>query len=87
MDATFFQGVRAVIAESFERIHRSNLVGMGILPLQYINDQNAQILQLTGKELYSICLDTDLKPGQFISVEVCSSYYQLHATITNLFLL
>ncbi len=46
-------GVRAVIAESFERIHRSNLVGMGILPLQFLNGQNAESLGLTGEELYS----------------------------------
>ncbi len=47
-------GVRAVIAESYERIHRNNLVGMGVLPLQYVNGQNAASLGLTGKELYSI---------------------------------
>jgi aconitate hydratase len=47
-------GVRAVIAESYERIHRSNLVGMGILPLQYLEGQTAESLGLTGKETYSI---------------------------------
>ncbi|MGD0293237.1 MAG: aconitate hydratase AcnA [Terracidiphilus sp.] len=45
-------GVRAVIAESFERIHRSNLVGMGILPLQFAEGQNAESLELTGEEVY-----------------------------------
>ena len=45
-------GVRAVIAESFERIHRSNLVGMGILPLQFENGQNVESLKLTGEEVY-----------------------------------
>jgi aconitate hydratase len=45
-------GVRAVIAESFERIHRSNLVGMGILPLQFAEEQNAESLGLTGEEVY-----------------------------------
>jgi aconitate hydratase len=48
------QGVRAAIAESFERIHRSNLVGMGILPLQYVNDENAESLGLTGRETFDI---------------------------------
>ena len=48
------QGVVAVIAESFERIHRSNLVGMGILPLQFKKDENGKTLKLTGKEIYSI---------------------------------
>ena len=47
-------GVKAVIAESFERIHRSNLIGMGILPLQFINNINRKILKLKGSELISI---------------------------------
>ena len=47
-------GVRAVIAESYERIHRSNLVGMGILPLQFLPGENAETLKLTGEELFEI---------------------------------
>jgi aconitate hydratase len=47
-------GVRAVVAESFERIHRSNLVGMGILPLQFEAGQSAESLGLTGEEVYDI---------------------------------
>ncbi len=47
-------GVRAVIAESYERIHRSNLVGMGILPLQYLPSQSASVLGLTGEEVYDL---------------------------------
>ncbi len=47
-------GVRAVIAESYERIHRSNLVGMGILPLQFLAGQNAESLKLTGEEVFEI---------------------------------
>ncbi len=47
-------GIRAVIAESYERIHRSNLVGMGILPLQFKPGENVETLGLTGEELYSI---------------------------------
>src|SRR5437016_1010148 len=47
-------GVRAVIAESYERIHRSNLVGMGVLPLQFVNGQDAESLGLTGEEVYEI---------------------------------
>ena len=54
-------GVKAVIAESFERIHRSNLVGMGIIPLQYLPGQNAETLQLDGTETFDIDL-TDLEP-------------------------
>ena len=51
---TMLLGVRAVIAESFERIHRSNLIGMGVLPLQFKEGDNAQSLGLTGKESYEI---------------------------------
>ena len=47
-------GVKAVLAESFERIHRTNLVGMGVLPLQFLAGQNAQSLKLTGKESYHV---------------------------------
>ena len=62
-------GVRAVIAESFERIHRSNLIGMGILPLQFQPGQSADSLGLTGQETYSIeGLSNSLKPGQNVEV-------------------
>ena len=47
-------GVRAVIAESFERIHRTNLVGMGVLPLQFLPGDTAATLKLTGKELFHV---------------------------------
>ena len=50
----YLQGVRAVIAESFERIHRSNLVGMGILPLQFVEAASAASLGLTGRETFDI---------------------------------
>ena len=51
---TMLLGVKAVIAESFERIHRSNLIGMGVLPLQFKDGQNAQTLGLTGQETFEI---------------------------------
>ncbi|XP_076439282.1 cytoplasmic aconitate hydratase-like isoform X2 [Babylonia areolata] len=63
-------GVRAVIAESYERIHRSNLVGMGILPLQYLPGQTAQSLGLTGKETFTISVPQDLSTGQILDVQV-----------------
>lgn len=47
-------GVKAVVAESFERIHRSNLVGMGVLPLQFLAEQNRKALKLTGRETYDV---------------------------------
>ena len=63
------QGVKAVIAQSFERIHRSNLVGMGILPLQFRPGENAASLGLTGFETYDILgLDNDMQPGQEFTV-------------------
>jgi aconitate hydratase len=60
---TFLLGIRAVIAESYERIHRSNLVGMGVLPLQFKEGESAESLGLTGKEVYTITgLADDLRP-------------------------
>ncbi len=63
-------GVRAVLAESYERIHRSNLVGMGILPLQYPEGQNAHSLGLTGGEVYDILGIPQLRPGGAVTVRV-----------------
>jgi aconitate hydratase len=60
-------GVRAVIAESFERIHRSNLVGMGILPLQFADGQNAESLGLTGEEIYDFAGLSQLLASRFAS--------------------
>jgi aconitate hydratase len=66
---TALLGVRAVIAESFERIHRSNLVGMGVLPLQFVDGQTRGSLQLSGKETFSISgIAAGLRPGQRLSV-------------------
>ena len=65
---TYLLGVRAVIAESFERIHRSNLVGMGVLPLTYQLDQTAASLGLDGTETFSIEIPSDLEPRQDIVV-------------------
>ncbi|PVZ88254.1 aconitate hydratase AcnA [Serratia sp. S1B] len=64
-------GVKAVIAESFERIHRSNLVGMGVLPLQFVDGQTRQSLNLTGQEIISISgLSDHLQPHQSLQVHV-----------------
>ncbi|WP_258240542.1 aconitate hydratase AcnA [Pseudidiomarina homiensis] len=66
---TILLGVKAVIAESFERIHRSNLVGMGVLPLQFEDDQGVKAHGLTGNEQISIeGINEDLKPGQMLKV-------------------
>ena len=66
---TVLLGVKAVLAESYERIHRSNLVGMGVLPLEYKKGQTAQSLGLTGKEVFNITgLEKGLKPLQEVTI-------------------
>src|SRR5271166_4774195 len=65
-------GVRVALAESFERIHRSNLVGMGILPLQFLDDENAETTGLTGEEVYDVVglvdVLTNFAPGKTVKV-------------------
>ncbi|WP_062382067.1 aconitate hydratase AcnA [Pseudomonas abietaniphila] len=65
-------GVKAVIAESFERIHRSNLVGMGVLPLQFMNGQSRKTLELTGKEVLNITglTGATLQPGMNLTLQI-----------------
>ncbi len=70
---TVLLGVRAVIAESFERIHRSNLVGMGVLPLQFNEGENAASLKLDGVETFTIRDVAGIKPRQEVEVEVIES--------------
>src|SRR3712207_9291981 len=60
---SFLLGIKAVIAESFERIHRSNLIGMGVLPLQFANGENADSLGLSGRETYDVEGLGDLSAG------------------------
>jgi len=67
---TVLLGVRAVIAESFERIHRSNLVGMGVLPLQFRDGENAATYGLSGEEKYTIHGIAELQPRQDVEVKV-----------------
>jgi aconitate hydratase len=69
---SFLLGVRAVIAESFERIHRSNLIGMGVLPLQYAEGESAESLGLTGHESFDISGLADLEPGKELAVKATS---------------
>ncbi|XP_065354278.1 cytoplasmic aconitate hydratase-like [Calliphora vicina] len=73
----FLLGIKAVIAESYERIHRSNLVGMGIIPLQFLPGQNAETLNLNGREQYSISIpEQGLKPGQKVQVEADGNVFE-----------
>jgi aconitate hydratase len=69
---SFLLGVRAVIAESFERIHRSNLIGMGVLPLQFSEGESAESLGLTGHESFDIAGLAGLEPGKELTVKATS---------------
>ena len=66
-------GVKAVIARSFERIHRSNLVFMGVLPLEFPAGQDADSLGLTGEEVFDIDVPSDVEPLQMITVHVTAA--------------
>jgi aconitate hydratase len=70
---TVLLGVRAVIVDSFERIHRSNLVGMGVLPLNFMPGENAETLGLDGTETFTIKGVADIKPRQEMEVEVTAA--------------
>jgi aconitate hydratase len=71
---TFMLGIRAVIAESYERIHRSNLIGMGVLPLQFIEGESKESLGLTGEETFSVLGIADgLAPGKVLAVEAIAA--------------
>ncbi|WP_449622967.1 aconitate hydratase AcnA [Robertmurraya sp. Marseille-Q9965] len=61
-------GIKTVIAESFERIHRSNLALMGVLPLQFKEGENAEVLGLTGKETIDVQIDENVKPRQLVKI-------------------
>ena len=82
-------GVRAVIAESFERIHRSNLVGMGVLPLEFVHGESLQSLGLTGRERFTIRGIDAIKPGQVVEVEAKAdsggkvTTFKTHARVDN----
>jgi aconitate hydratase len=78
-------GVKAVIAASFERIHRSNLVGMGVLPLQFPEGTSAQSLGLDGSEKFSITgLSDSIKPGQQVTLEIESENGEKRSVPVNL---
>jgi aconitate hydratase len=74
---TLLLGVKAVIAESYERIHRSNLVGMGVLPLQFLPGENADSLGLTGHEVYHIeGMDNQIQPNSQVTVRAITENNQ-----------
>jgi aconitate hydratase len=78
-------GVKAVVAASFERIHRSNLVGMGVLPLQFPDGTTAQSLGLDGSEVFSITgLSDAIKPGETVTLEIQDKNRQKHSVPVKL---
>jgi aconitate hydratase len=78
-------GVKAVVAASFERIHRSNLVGMGVLPLQFVDGTTAHSLGLDGSEIFSITgLSDSIQPGQQVTLEVEGKERQKHSVPVKL---
>jgi aconitate hydratase len=72
-------GVRAVIAESFERIHRTNLIGMGVLPLLFAEGMNWQLLSLKGDELVSLRGLSEIKPGQWLEADIAYANGEMRA--------
>jgi aconitate hydratase len=79
---TALLGVKAVIAESYERIHRSNLIGMGVLPLQYPEGQSAESLGLTGEETFDVTGVTELDEGRTpATVHVCAGDVEFDALV------
>ena len=70
LSSTHSQGIKAVIAESYECIHRSNLVGMGVVPLPFLAGETPGTLGLTGRESYTITLPAELTPGMLADVMV-----------------
>jgi aconitate hydratase len=74
-------GVKAVVVESFERIHRSNLIGMGVLPLQFKSGENVQTLNLDGSEIISITgFAEDLQPGQMATMNIVRANGEIQTT-------
>ncbi|KAM4036139.1 iron-responsive element-binding protein 2 isoform 1-T1 [Anomaloglossus baeobatrachus] len=80
----FLLGVRAVIAESYENIHKDQLVGIGIAPLQFLPGQNAESLSLSGKEQYSLSIPAKLVPGESLEVKTnTGKIFQVIAAFNN----
>lgn len=81
---TFMLGVKAVIAESFERIHRSNLIGMGVLPLEFLKGENAEILGLTGTEQYDITgVEGFLSPGKIVRITADNKIFSVKLRLNS----
>lgn len=71
----FLQGVKAVLAESYEKVHKSQLIGIGIAPLQFLPGENPNTLGLTGREQFSILFPPELSPGMTLDIKVSLQYF------------
>lgn len=71
----FLQGVKAVLAESYEKVHKSQLIGIGIAPLQFLPGENPSTLGLTGREQFSVLFPPELSPGMTLDVKVSLQYF------------
>jgi aconitate hydratase len=81
---TLLLGVKAVIAQSYERIHRSNLIGMGVLPLEYLPGQSRESLGLSGEEVFSIeGIAEGLTPGKQLTVRAGDKSFEVVARIDS----
>ncbi|MBC8063820.1 MAG: aconitate hydratase, partial [Chlorobia bacterium] len=79
-------GVKVVLAESFERIHRSNLVGMGVVPLEFVDGQNRESLGLTGEEVFDLigfsdALDSDFAGGKILTMKASEKTFPVKVRI------
>ncbi len=80
----YLLGIKAVIAQSFERIHRSNLVGMGVLPLQFLEGESHESLGLTGKEVYSLSgIHDNIKPNEILTVKADDKEFKVVCRLDN----
>lgn len=85
----FLQGVKAVLAESYEKVHKSQLIGIGIAPLQFLPGENPNTLGLTGREQFSILFPPELSPGMTLDIKVFLRYFfnfLLNVLMINYFL-
>lgn len=64
------QGVKAILAESYEKMHKNHLIGMGVIPLQFLPGETVDKLGLTGKERYTIIIPKELSPGVTVDITV-----------------
>lgn len=73
----FLQGVKAVLAESYEKIHKDHLIGIGIIPLQFLPGENAESLGISGRETFSLTFPEELSPGITLSIKVLCKFSSL----------